>query len=358
MTDISGSGWLRPLVIATTVALLAGCGRTSEPPAEVTSDASSASSGPATTSPPAVHIGPLTFMREDLDGQWQTWVACGDLAEAIQVTDVSARDSAYPVWSPDGSRIAFDSNRDDPNPDDDTVINDVFTMQPDGAGLIRLTDGVGFHTDPAYSPDGSLIAFASDRGRYPEKQGIYVMNAADGSQVRRVTSLPPAASLDYVPRFSPDGTRLVFTREVDEASSDAALYVVNLDGSGLRKITSGDIYPGDADWSPDGTQIVFEATDPQTPFGGMWIVGSDGSGLRNVSSTVSGVGRQDGFADPVWSPDGSLILTLHGVHSDDGSVQEGLATIRPDGTELQDVGDGRGAEHQADWSTSECELAP
>ena len=109
---------------------------------------------------------------------------------------------------------------------------------------------------------------------------------------------------------------LVFTREVDEASSDGALYVVKLDGSGLRKITSGDLYPGDADWSPDGTEIVFEASDPQTPFGGVWIVGSDGSELRNVTATASGVGALDGFSDPVWSPDGSLILVLHGVHPD------------------------------------------
>jgi Tol biopolymer transport system component len=347
MTDMPDFGWLRPLVLATTVALLAGCGGTGEPATEVPSDASSAPSGSATTSPASMQIGPLTFMRKDADDYWQTWVACDDLAEATQVTDVSARDSAYPVWSPDGSRIAFDSNRDDPNPDDDTKINDVFTMRPDGGGLIRLTDGVGFHTDPAYSPDGSLIAFASDRGRYPEKQGIYVMNAADGSQVRRVTSLPPATSLDYAPRFSPDGTRLVFTREVDEASSDAALYVVKLDGSGLRKITSGDLYPGDADWSPDGTRIVFEVADPQSPFGGVWIVGSDGSDLRNVTATASG-----GFADPVWSPDGSLILVLHGDNPDD--FHEGLATIRPDGTDLQYIGDGSGAEHQADWSTSEC----
>ena len=73
-------------------------------------------------------------------------------------------------------------------------------------------------------------------------------------------------------------------------------------------------------------------------------MGSDGSGLRNVTATASG-----GFADPVWSPDGSLILVSHG--DPDG---EGLAMIRPDGTELQYIGDGRGAEHQADWSTSEC----
>ena len=347
MTSTSRTRLARPLVLATTVALLAGCQRTSEAATEVPTAVSSAPSGPATTSPPSVPIGPLTFMRQDSDGQWQTWVACGDLAEATQVTDVSARDSGYPVWSPDGSRIAFDSNRHDPNPDDDTAINDVFTMEPDGGGLIRLTHGTGTSTDPAYSPDGSLIAFASDRGHYPKKQGIYVMNAADGSQWRRVTSLPPAASLDYAPRFSPDGTHLVFTREVDEASSDAALYVVKLDGSGLRKITSGDLYPGDADWSPDGTRIVFEATDPQSPFGGVWIVRPDGSNLRSVTATASG-----GFADPVWSPDGSLILVLHGVNPDD--FHEGLATIRPDGTQLRYVGDGRGAEHQADWSESEC----
>jgi Tol biopolymer transport system component len=348
MTDISGLGWRhRSLALATTVALLAGCGGNGDAATEVPRDASSAPPGSVTTSPPSVQIGPFTFMRVDADENLQTWVACGDLAEAIQVTDVAARDSGYPVWSPDGSRIAFDSNRDDPNPDDDPAVNDVFTMEPDGSGVIRLTDGAGTSTDPAYSPDGSLIAFASDRGRYPEKQGIYVMNAADGGQVRRVTSLPPAASLDYAPRFSPDGTQLVFTRDVDEVSGDAALYVVNLDGSGLRKIASGDFYPGDADWSPDGTRIVYEASDPRSPFGGVWIVGSDGSGLRNVAATTSG-----GFADPVWSPDGSLILVLHGEDPDD--VHEGLATIRPDGTELQYIGDGRGAEHQADWSTSEC----
>ena len=355
MTHISGSGWLRQLTLATTVALLAGCGGNGDPPAEVPSDGSSASSGPGTASPPAAQVGPLAFMRYDAEENWQMWVACGDLVEATQVTDISGRDSGFPVWSPDGSRIAFDSNRDDPNPVDDPKINDVFTMEPDGSGVIRLTDGRGFHSDPAYSPDGSLIAFASDPGRLSEKQGIYLMNAADGSQVRRVTSLPPAASLDYAPRFSPDGTQLVFTRDVDEAAGDAAIYVVNLDGSGLRKITSGGFYPGDADWSPDGTRIVFEASDPQFPFGGVWIVGSDGRGLRNVTATASGVGDLDGFSDPVWSPDGSLVLLLHGVHPSAGEeAVAGLATIRPDGTELQYIGDGRGAEHQADWSSSEC----
>jgi hypothetical protein len=63
----------------------------------------------------------------------------------------------------------------------------------------------------------------------------------------------------------------------------------------------------------------------------------------------------DGFADPVWSPDGSMILVLHGLIPSTGSGTTGLATILPDGSDLKFVGDGKGAEHQPDWSaTATC----
>src|SRR4029450_13299522 len=120
MTGISRARFARPLVLATTLALLAGCGQNGDPAAEAPSDASSTPSGSATVMPPSIQIGPLTFMRDDADENLQTWGAWGDPAEATQLTDVAARDSGYPVWSPDGSTIAFDSNRDDPNPGDDT----------------------------------------------------------------------------------------------------------------------------------------------------------------------------------------------------------------------------------------------
>jgi hypothetical protein len=62
----------------------------------------------------------------------------------------------------------------------------------------------------------------------------------------------------------------------------------------------------------------------------------------------------DGFSDPVWSPDGSLVLLVHGLHFDDGTTTGGLATIRPDGTDLRYVADGLGAEHVPDRSAANC----
>ena len=59
----------------------------------------------------------------------------------------------------------------------------------------------------------------------------------------------------------------------------------------------------------------------------------------------------------MWSPDGSLILTMHGIHQDDGSATAGLATIRPDGTDLRYLTDGMGMEHRADWATTPCQSA-
>ena len=60
-----------------------------------------------------------------------------------------------------------------------------------------------------------------------------------------------------------------------------------------------------------------------------------------------------GFADPVWSPDGTVILLPHGRFLDDGTSRVGLATVRPDGSGLRNVGDGTGIEHQPDWTASE-----
>src|SRR5215212_10612073 len=171
---------------------------------------SSCGSGSQQTNTPTNFTPSIAFMKEDSDGVWQTWVANKDLSDQVKLTSGSA-DSGWAVWKPGGDKLAFDSNRADPDPDDSNAINDIFTMNPDGSGVVKLTDSKGFSGDAGWSPDGSRIAFDSDRGNYPQGQGIYVMDV-DGSNVRRVTTLPAKAEFDQAARFSPDGRRLVFTR--------------------------------------------------------------------------------------------------------------------------------------------------
>jgi Tol biopolymer transport system component len=217
-------------------------------------------------------------------------------------------------------------------------------MDPDGSKLTNLTGAVGFAGCPAWAPDGTLIAFETDLGDHPSKQGIYVMNALDGSGLRRITTLPAGASFDGAARFSPDGEHLVFTRSMDDGSS--ALFVVGLDGFGLRQVTSSGVHPGDATCSPDGAQLVFEADSPGRIDGGVWTIGADGSELKDLIPDPSVPGTVDGFADPVCSAEG--ILLLHGLFAADGTRTAGLATTRPDGTDLRYVAAGKGDDHQPD----------
>jgi TolB protein len=84
-------------------------------------------------------------------------------------------------------------------------------MKADGSDVVQLTSHAGFNGEPEYSPDGMKIAFESDRGAGFPLQGIYVMNASNGSNVQRVT-FPSNKELDTEPHFSPDGTRIAFTR--------------------------------------------------------------------------------------------------------------------------------------------------
>jgi len=310
--------------------------------------------------------GRITFMKADEAGLFQVWVANADLSSQVKLT-AGPELNTEPVWAPGGSRIAFTRERTNP---DSTVVADVFTMKPDGSKVRRLTDFKGITAQSAYSPDGRLIAFISDQGNYPAEQGIYVALAADGSSLQRVTKLPANASVDLAPRFSPDGTQLVFTRyRTRNDAEQSALFVVNADGSGLRRLTSfrvGGRGAGDADWSPDGTRLVFETIgDPGTNASGIiYVVNVDGSGLTNLTRNRKGTNDQtflDSY-DPVWSPDGSKILFSDAIITGGFPPSEcktDLATINPDGSARAFVSPDfcspdalfQEEEHQADWES-------
>ena len=161
-------------------------------------------------------------------------------APAIRLTYNGAFD-ASPVWSPDGRRIAFDSDRDGNW--------EVYVMNADGSGVTRLTGNDAVDGSPSWSPDGRRIAFDSKRDGNRE---IYVMNA-DGSSVTRLTHNPAD---DGYPSWSPDGRRIAFDSKRD---GNREIYVMNADGSGVTRLTyngANDLFP---DWSPDGRRIAFHS---------------------------------------------------------------------------------------------------
>jgi Tol biopolymer transport system component len=292
--------------------------------------------------------GRIVFWSEDSDGFVQTWVADKDLSDRAKLTSGSA-DSGWAVWKPGGAKLAFDSNRADPDPTDTRAINDIFKMNPDGTGVVKLTDSKAFNSGAGWSPDGRRIAFESNRADRPGRGEIHVMDS-DGTNVRRVTTLPAYAIFDLAPRFSPDGRRIVFTRYVvDNAVS--ALFTVRVDGGGLKRLTPWINGAGDADFSPDGKKLVFEAfslTKNHRCYGDIYTVDSDGQHLTNIIDNRC----VEGSSDPVWSPNGKKILFLQ--DRAEGGVPQvglGLATMNPDGSARHFISSNPVEGHHPDWES-------
>jgi Tol biopolymer transport system component len=289
--------------------------------------------------------GRIVYMIKDAARHWQSWVANPDLSGAKQLTR-GRYDSGWAAWSLDGKWLVFDSSRTDQTPNDSRHVNDVFVMKPDGSGVKKLTDSKGVSGDAAWSPNGSMIAFEADRGSLKGFSAIYVMQA-NGRKLKRVTNPRPPLG-DYKPRFSPDGTHLVFSRARGTAHhAAAAIFTVRLDGRDLRRLTSFALHAEDSDWSPDGKQIVVEAYPNPHAYGDIYVIAATGGSPVNLTRNPAG---ESGSADPAWSPDGSKILFLDN-RVVNGVGRTGLATIKPDGANRRFISGTNLEAHQADWQS-------
>jgi TolB protein len=210
----------------------------------------------------------------------------------------------------------------------------IFAMDVDSAALRQLTHSTERDLRPSWSPDGSRIAFT--RGSADAKRvDIYLMGA-DGSNVTQITKTPKLR--EYGSVWSPDGTKLLTTISdvSDMEGKTVEIAVVSADGSSRKTLTSNRLPDYDAAWSPDGSKIAF--IQGRFEFSDVMVMDADGSNTRKLTKA------QAEHANPAWSPDGRRIAYTRGknevpavwVMSADGSDERQLTPGRepvwsPDG---------------------------
>jgi TolB protein len=228
------------------------------------------------------------------------------------------------TWSPDGTTIAFRSERKgDP---------EIWLMNADGSKGHRLTRGLS----PAWSPDGSKIAYASPGsilcppGRGLRCTGLSIINA-DGSGRHRVARTDGG---EY-PSWSPNGKRIAFNSNL---TGDHVMYIVQADGSKVVDLSSvGEGWQ--VDWSPSGRSILFTShRDHPDNYTDIYVMRPNGSRVRRLTHETA--------YTPAWSPDGSHIVFSAGglfVMRADGSRIRALPVERVGETALPDWSSGRTA---------------
>jgi Tol biopolymer transport system component len=289
--------------------------------------------------------GKIVFVRRFVGGT-DIYVIDEEGTHETRLTRSAPSESAA-AWSPDGERIAFVRNS-----------TEIYVMNADGSGLKRL-GGAPLLAAAVWSPDGQNIAFVGygQSGEHSYRASyvaLYVINA-DGTKQTPLIKYDSANSEYEIslgrPSWSPTGNKIAFARGTtpyvasDPADSSAysppapveeltGIYLINVDGTGLCKLTSG---TGDPVWSPDGEKIAFYDN------GAITVINADGSGRKKLIG---------GTYDPpqhAWSPDGQRIAFINSSAD--------LYVINADGSELRRLANAEDWSSFPTWSPDSKKIA-
>jgi Tol biopolymer transport system component len=249
--------------------------------------------------------GKVAFTRDN-----DVWTMNADGTNQVNLTNGFFLDNPYyryggctsPTWSPDGTRIAFALQVDEDG-------RYIYTMNADGTNLtsINADDGT---SSPAWSPDGTRIEF--------QKYGSICTMNTNGSNQSCLSTPGSGAS------WSPDGTRFAFQ---SGATGDVEIYLMNVDGTNVQRITNSAGADFSPEWSPDGRQIVFQSQ--RNGNDEIYVMNANGTGQTRLTNNT------DYDSAPSWSPDGTQIT--YGSYA--GGVPR-IFTMKPDGRNQTNITSG------------------
>ncbi len=247
----------------------------------------------------------------------------GDDGSEIWIMDADGTDNQFlgrgsnPAWSPDGTKIAFTMAADDNT--------DIYYMEAaDGSNITRLTTDPARDHGPAWSPDGSMIAFNSDRSGSDQIWRSNVEAGSWGYNLTKLTHDTPHNRVNNFIAWSPNGLWIAF--EADRDRDDPEIYLANaVDGANQHRLTWTRALDEVPAWSPDSKQIIFSSDmhdEPQSGTYDIYIMNVDGSEQTRLTHTPGSA------SNPSMSADGRYI-----AYSYPGGAESQIWIMKADGSD-------------------------
>jgi TolB protein len=249
-------------------------------------------------------------------------------------------DSALPAWSPDGSLIAFQSKKETGN-------FQVYVMDRDGNNKRRISSGQAVAIQPAWSPDGKSITYVGgDKVDVGAPKELYTVSLEGGTPKQITTGGKDVSK----PTWSPDGKSILYLNNLSDRFSD--IMIMNADGTSPRKLADG-VRASSPQFNPAGDKVLYYFISMpafSTPTGGasapvgsdIYIVPTAGGQPANLT-----LNSQDDY-QPTWSPDGTMLAWSSIVRQVSNSHK--IVVAGTDGSGIRPVSQGEGDDYQPQWT--------
>lgn len=287
--------------------------------------------------------------------QWDIYLLDMMRGVSVPITDGQAPER-FPAWSPDGSQIAYHAQI-EPENELDFPAYSLFVMGATGGDqrIMGIADDV-FTNDEAmvsWSPDGNSIAFHMGSIQYNTDFQIYIADVISGDHYSITNGIGDTIHADW----SPDGTRMVFSAERYDTVSGTAgtsygltnIYLLEVDGNitntrmnelRMRRLTDETTTSYFPAWSPDGSRIAYVSNTPGLGVSDIFVMDADGRNPGNLTN-----GRYFSSNHPEWTPDGRIMFAAQVTQDSDFD----LYIMDADGRNTQQLTEGGGNDEAPDW---------